>query len=73
MVRRQEFLKVDEIIAATNPTTYNGYEHPPLRSARMWYYLRLLVGHAPLNAEFAEHLVEHWLKGILSREELSDV
>ncbi len=31
-------------------------------------YLRLLVGHAPLNPEFAEHLVEHWLKGMLSRE-----
>ncbi|NJR76135.1 MAG: hypothetical protein HC773_26225 [Scytonema sp. CRU_2_7] len=29
-------------------------------------YFRLLVGHGPLDLEFAERLVEHGLKGLLS-------
>jgi AcrR family transcriptional regulator len=31
-------------------------------------YLRLLVGHAPLDSEFSDHIVDHWLQGMLSRE-----
>ncbi|NJS10371.1 MAG: hypothetical protein HC789_08285, partial [Microcoleus sp. CSU_2_2] len=45
MVRRQEFLKVDEIIAATHPTTYNGYEHPPLRACPNVVLLRARSAH----------------------------
>lgn len=32
-------------------------------------YLRLLVGHASLNAEFADQLAKHWLQGLLRQTE----
>lgn len=30
-------------------------------------YLRLLVGHAPLDTAFSDHIVDYWLQGMVKR------